>query len=162
MNAERYLHSLNRARDQAAKLARLQNILLEEAGRLHEKMQGRKGLDLNDFLGQMRQIKKMGSLGKLLGMIPGMGAMAGEMREKLDQDSGEQLKKVEAIILSMTPRERRHPDLLNGSRRKRVALGSGHHPSDVNELLRNFREAQRMTKKMQKMQKRLPKGAIFG
>jgi signal recognition particle subunit SRP54 len=139
-----------------------EHVDVEEAQRMQEKLKSKKGLDFNDFLSQLRQMKKMGSLGKILEMIPGAGAMAGEMRQKLENDSGRQMKVNEALILSMTPRERRHPDLINASRRKRIAKGSGLQVSDVNELLRNFRQAQAMAKKMSKMQKRLPRGGLFG
>ena len=133
-----------------------------EAERMQEKIQRRQDLDLNDFLSQMRQLKKMGSLGKLLEMIPGAGALAGGMRDRLDSDSGAKMKKTEALILSMTPRERRHPDLIDASRRKRIARGSGLQVSDVNDLLRGFRQARQMAKKMKQMQKRLPRGGLFG
>lgn len=132
-----------------------------EAERMQEKLKGKQGLDLNDFLSQMRQLKKMGSMGKLLEMIPGAGAMAGDMRQRIESDSGQQMKKTEALILSMTPRERRHPDLIDARRRKRIAAGSGLQVSDVNELLRNFRQAQQMAKRMKQMQKRLPRGGLF-
>lgn len=134
----------------------------DDAERLQEAIKGKKTLDMNDFLAQMRQLKKMGSMGKLLEMIPGAGALTGKMREQLDNDSGRQMKKSEAIILSMTPRERRNPDILNASRRKRIARGCGLNVSDVNELLRGFRQAQQMAKKMKRMQKRLPRGMMFG
>ena len=133
-----------------------------EAERMQEKIQRRQDLDLNDFLSQMRQLKKMGSLGQLLEMIPGAGALAGGMRDRLDGDSGAKMKKTEALILSMTPRERRHPDLIDASRRKRIARGSGLQVSDVNDLLRGFRQARQMAKKMKQMQKRLPRGGLFG
>ena len=132
-----------------------------EAERMQEKLQTKQGLDLNDFLAQMRQLKKMGSMGKLLEMIPGAGALGGEMRDRIANDSGGQMKKTEALILSMTPRERRHPDLIDARRRKRIARGSGLQVSDVNELLRSFRQAQQMAKKMKQMQKRLPRGGLF-
>ena len=139
-----------------------ENVDLEEVERFGNKLKDKKGMDLNDFLTQMRQVKKLGSLGKLMEMIPGIGAMGADIRQKIEKDGGAQMKKTEAMILSMTPRERRHPDIINGSRRKRIAKGSGMHPSDVNELLRNFRDMQRMAKKMKQMQKRLPKGGLFG
>lgn len=139
-----------------------ETIDVEEAGRMQDKLRSRQGLDFNDFLSQMRQLKKMGPMGKLLEMIPGAGAMAGDLRNRIEDDSGRQMKKTEALILSMTPRERRHPDLINASRRKRIARGSGLQVSDLNELLRSFRQAQKMTKKMKQMQKRLPKGGLFG
>ena len=139
-----------------------ETIDVEEAGRMQDKLRSRQGLDFNDFLSQMRQLKKMGPMDKLLEMIPGAGAMAGDLRNRIEDDSGRQMKKTEALILSMTPRERRHPDLINASRRKRIARGSGLQVSDLNELLRSFRQAQKMTKKMKQMQKRLPKGGLFG
>ncbi len=133
-----------------------------EAEKLQAKLKGRQGLDLNDFLVQMRQLQKMGSMGKLLEMIPGAGNLAGGLRDRIENDSGKQMKKTEALILSMTPRERRHPDLIDASRRKRIARGSGLQVSDVNELLRGFRQAQQMAKKMKHLQKRLPRGGLFG
>ncbi|MDR0994485.1 MAG: signal recognition particle protein [Verrucomicrobiota bacterium] len=134
---------------------------VEEAERLQQKMQRKDGLDLTDFLGQMRQLKRMGSMGKLLEMIPGMGGMKDELRSRLETDSGDKMKKTEALILSMTPRERRRPDIINASRRKRIARGSGLQVSDVNELLRSFKQAQQMAKKMKNMQKRMPRGKFF-
>ena len=133
-----------------------------EAERMQAKLKTKQGLDLEDFLAQMRQMKKMGSLGKLLEMMPGAGALGADVRNRIEQDSGGQMKKSEAIVLSMTPRERRHPDLLDASRRRRIARGAGVQVSDVNELLRGFRQAQQMAKKMKQMQKRLPRGGLFG
>jgi signal recognition particle subunit SRP54 len=138
-----------------------ESLDLGEAERMQEKLKTKQGLDLNDFLAQMRQLKKMGSMGKLLEMIPGAGAITGAMRDRIENDSGGQMKKTEALILSMTPRERRHPDLIDASRRKRIARGSGLQVSDLNELLRSFRQAQQMAKKMKQMQKRLPRGGLF-
>jgi len=113
---------------------------VDEAERMQEKMRRKEGLDLNDFLSQMRQLKKMGSMGKLLDMIPGASAaLTGDMRERIANDSGGQMKKT-----------------------KRIARGSGLQVSDLNELLRSFRQAQQMAKKMKKMQKRLPRGGLFG
>ncbi len=132
------------------------------AEKMQEKLRTKQGFDLNDFLSQMRQLRKMGPLGKLLEMMPGAGALPGDMRARIENDSGGQMKKTEAIILSMTPRERRHPDLIDASRRKRIARGSGRQVSDVNELLRGFRQAQQMARKMKQMRKRLPKGGLFG
>mgnify|MGYP003590245925 CR=1 FL=1 len=139
-----------------------ENFDIGAAEQMQAKLKSKKGLDLNDFLSQMRQLKKMGSLGKLLEMIPGAGAITGDMRNRIENDSGGQMKKTEALILSMTPRERRHPDVIDASRRKRIARGSGLQVSDLNELLRNFRQAQQMAKKVKQMQKRLPRGGLFG
>jgi signal recognition particle subunit SRP54 len=117
----------------------------EEAARLEEKVR-RADFTLEDFRDQLKKIKKMGSLESLLGMIPGMG------RIKSDQmGDPKELGRAEAIINSMTPEERRRPQILNGSRRKRIARGSGTTPADVNRLLKNFMA-------MQKMMKRLGRG----
>ena len=98
---------------------------------------------LEDFLSQMQQIKKMGPLQGLLGMIPGMG----KALKDVDLDDG-QIKRVEAIIQSMTAAERRNHKLLNGKRKKRIAAGSGRSAQEVNELLRSFEEMQKMMKSL--------------
>jgi signal recognition particle subunit SRP54 len=100
---------------------------------------------LEDFRGQLNQIKKMGPIGQLLQMVPGAGDMAGAAQAAVD--SG-QMKRVEAIIDSMTPEERRRPDLIKASRRRRIAMGSGTSTADVNRLLKQFAEMQRMMKMM--------------
>ena len=98
---------------------------------------------LDDFRSQLNQIKKMGPIGQLLGMIPGAGQMAGAAQEAVD--SG-QMKRIEAIIDSMTPDERRRPEIIKASRRRRIALGSGSSTAEVNRLLKQFVEMQRMMK----------------
>ncbi len=108
---------------------------------------------LDDFLDQLQQIKKMGSLSQIMDMIPGMGAMARKMGPAQVDDS--QLKRVEAIIYSMTPTERRNPKLLDGSRKKRIAKGSGTTPHDINQLLNQFAQMQAMMKQFTKQ--RIPK-----
>ena len=103
---------------------------------------------LQDFADQLRQLRKMGSFSQLLEMLPGgMGQMA---RQINPQDAERQLKMTEAIISSMTKQERRKPDLLNASRRRRIATGSGTEVQDVNRLMKQFREAQRMFKTIKK------------
>jgi signal recognition particle subunit SRP54 len=115
-----------------------------EAIKAAEKMLSAR-FDLEDFLGQMRQIRKMGSLGDLLGMIPGMkDAMKGVSPESTER----QFKRVEAMICSMTRNERHHPDLLNASRKRRVAAGSGTTVQELNQMLKQFRDAQEMMKKL--------------
>ncbi len=109
--------------------------------------------DFNDFLQQLGQIRKMGNIKDLLGMIPGMGKAV----KDLDIDDSS-FNKIEAIILSMTPKERSNPDLLNGSRRKRIADGSGHTIQDVNQFVKQFDEMKKMMKTMQKMQGNNNKG----
>jgi len=103
---------------------------------------------LEDFSNQLKQMRKMGPLGQLLEMLPGnMGQMA---RQIDPRDAERQMKKTEAIINSMTMQERRNPDLLNASRRRRIARGSGTEVQDVNRLLKQFRETQKLFKTMQK------------
>jgi signal recognition particle subunit SRP54 len=103
---------------------------------------------LEDFAQQLRQVRKMGPLSKILEMLPGsMGQMA---RQVSPEDAERQLKLTEAIINSMTVQERRHPEVLNASRRRRIARGCGHDVQDVNRLIKQFREAQRLMKTIQK------------
>ena len=100
---------------------------------------------LDDFLKQMRQIRRMGSFQSLLGLIPGMGKYK-EQLKNVDLD-GREMKHLEAIILSMTPQERCDPAVLNGSRRKRIAMGSGTHVQDVNRIIKQFMEMRKQMKK---------------
>ena len=102
--------------------------------------------DLNDMLQQFQAIKKMGSMTDILGMIPGMGALRGKFNPK-DIDE-RQMARVEAIIHSMTMAERQEPTIINGSRRKRIADGSGTSPAQVNQLLSQFKQMQKMMKKL--------------
>ncbi len=103
--------------------------------------------DLNDLLEQMRQIKKMGSFTQLVEMIPGFSKLTKGISDK---ESLDRTRKIEAIILSMTGEERRHPELINGSRKKRIAKGSGTTPGDINQVLNQFYNIQKMTKMMAK------------
>ena len=106
----------------------------EEAKRLQKKIQKNK-FDFNDFLGQIQQIKKMGNLKDLASMIPGVGKAIKDV--DIDDDA---FKGIEAIILSMTPKERTHPEILNTSRRHRIAKGSGTNIQEVNRLINQFPE----------------------
>ena len=110
-----------------------------------------------DFYAQLQQLKKMGPLGDLLKMIPGMGGLAKQLPE--GPEAERELRRIEAIISSMTKAERAEPTLINGSRRKRIAAGSGTHVSDVNQLLKQFAEMQKVMKQMGSLAKggRLPK-----
>jgi signal recognition particle subunit SRP54 len=119
----------------------------EEARKSAEKMMTGE-FTLQDFADQLRQVKRMGPIGQLLEMLPGgMGQMA---RQISPDDAEKQLKMTEAIINSMTKQERRRPDILNASRRRRIARGSGTDVQDVNRLLKQFREAQKMFKTLKK------------
>jgi len=117
----------------------------KEAARMEKKLRSA-SFDLDDFLKQMRQIKKMGPLTGLLEMIPGMGQIAKDIDP---QAAEQQLRHIEAIISSMTGSERRDSRLLNGSRKRRVAAGSGTSVQQVNELLSQFRQMQRLMKQIQ-------------
>ena len=116
----------------------------DQAAVLAQKVAKGDDFTLEDFLGQMQAVRKMGSLTKLLGMLPGMG----QMRDQLDNLDERELDRVSAIIQSMTPAERRDPKILNGSRRLRIARGSGTTVNDVNSLIERFGEAQKMMRSM--------------
>ncbi|MGH7720524.1 MAG: signal recognition particle protein, partial [Gemmatimonadaceae bacterium] len=115
----------------------------DEAKRLEKKVR-KEGIDLQDFLGAMKQIQKLGPLEGLLGMLPGVNA---KMLKQAKMDPN-RMRHLEAIVLSMTPEERRNPSIINGSRRSRIARGAGRPVSEVNKLLEQFREMQKMMKKM--------------
>ena len=117
----------------------------DEAKRLNAKMR-QNNFNFDDFLSQLEQVKKMGNIKDLMGMIPGMGkAMKGL---DIDDDS---FKPVEAIIRSMTPKERQNPDIIDGRRRKRIADGSGRNITEVNNLMKQFEDMRKLMKQMNKM-----------
>lgn len=120
----------------------------EQAKKLEEKLL-KQSLTLDDFLEQMRQVRKLGSINDILKMIPGMSKALPKNFEIPERE----FVKVEAIICSMTRGERRHPDILNGSRRKRIALGSGTQVSDVNRLVKQFDQARQMTKQLSRIKR---------
>ncbi|MDZ7808502.1 MAG: hypothetical protein U5K71_15520 [Gracilimonas sp.] len=119
----------------------------EEAEKLQKKIRSDK-FDLNDFLEQIQKIKKMGDFGDLVNMIP--GASKALDNAEIDDDA---FKPIEAIILSMTPEERQNPELLNGSRRRRIAQGSGTTVREINQLMKQFDQMKNMMKTMSKMGK---------
>jgi signal recognition particle subunit SRP54 len=121
-----------------------ENVDQAEAERVAQRMIESR-FTLEDFRSQLQQIKKMGPIGQVLQMIPGAGQMAGAAQQAVDEG---QLKRIEAIIDSMTPEERRHPELIKASRRRRIALGSGTSTPDINRLLKQFTEMQRMMKQL--------------
>jgi signal recognition particle subunit SRP54 len=116
----------------------------DEAARMAEKMLGPTELTLEDFLDQMMMIRRMGPIGNLLGMLPGMG----QIKDQISQIDDKDLDRIAAIIRSMTPAERQDPKVLNGSRRLRIARGSGVTVTDVNQLVDRFFEARKMMKQM--------------
>ncbi len=123
-----------------------QAVKAEDAERLARKAVSKKGMDLEDFLVAMRQIQKMGPIESLLGMLPGVSGKALK-QAKVDPKG---LGHVEALVLSMTPQERRRPELLNGSRRLRIAKGSGRTVQELNKLLKQFQQMKKMMKQMGK------------
>ena len=131
---------------------------VEEARKLQKKI-AKNQFNFNDFLGQLQQIKKMGNLKDLVGMIPGVGKALKDV--DINDDA---FKGIEAIILSMTPEERSKPELLNGSRKQRIAKGSGQGVQEVNKLLKQFEETRKMMRMMSdknamaKMMRNMPKG----
>ena len=130
-------------------------IDVEEAKKLAESMK-KNEFTLDMFLDQMKQVKKLGSLESILSMIPGMGKFAKQL-EGVDLD-GKEVRRLEAIIYSMTPQERQNPRIINGSRRKRIAAGCGQRVQDVNRLLKQFEESKKLMKTMQGMNKYARKG----
>jgi signal recognition particle subunit SRP54 len=117
----------------------------EQALKAAEKLTGQGGeFTLDDFLEQMQQVRKLGSLSKIMGMLPGMG----QFREQLEGFDERELDRIQAIISSMTPAERANPKLIDGSRRARIAKGSGRQVSDVNQLVDRFFEARKMMQSM--------------
>jgi len=118
----------------------------DTANKLETKFASGEDFTLDDFLSQLEAMKKMGSMTKLLGMLP--GANSGAMKKQLEQFDESELVRTQAIVQSMTPLERRDPKILNGSRRARIAKGSGRQVSEVNSLMDRFAGAQKMMKAM--------------
>jgi signal recognition particle subunit SRP54 len=133
-----------------------ETVNAEEAEKLAKKLK-QNAFDLEDFRGQLKQVKKMGGLGSIMGMIPGMSKMKLPDADVNDKE----LVKVDAIISSMTPRERANHTIINGNRRARIAKGSGTQVQDVNRLLKQFAEMQKMMK-MMKGGKMKDMGRMFG
>jgi signal recognition particle subunit SRP54 len=130
------------------------NIDREKALEMERKIRQQE-FTLEDFKEQMQQVKSMGPLEELLGMIPGMGKQLKNMQISVDE---KEIAHIEAIISSMTPRERRNPEILNGSRKKRIARGSGTRVQDVNRLVKQFEESRKMMKQFSDMGKKVKKG----
>ena len=132
-----------------------QNVFDEQESRKLQKKIRQSQFDFEDLLNQMRQIKKMGNIKDLMSMIPGVNKMMKDT--DIDNDS---LKHIEAIIQSMTPKERKNPDLLNGVRRKRIASGSGTTVQEVNQLVKQLEQMRKMMKKMNQpgLKGKIPRG----
>jgi signal recognition particle subunit SRP54 len=143
-----------------------QKVDKEKALKLAQKVQKGRGFDLEDFREQMEQMMKMGGIASLLDKMPGFNAAPAALK---DQAADKEVKRLVAIINSMTPQERRFPDIIKGSRKRRIAAGSGNQIQDVNRLLKQFDQAQKMMKKMKGgglmkmlrgLQGKLPPGAM--
>jgi len=120
----------------------------EEAERLERKLRSAK-FDFNDFLAQFKMMRKLGPLENILGMLPGMSNVPGPSVDD------RQLRRIEAIVLSMTPQERTRPDILNARRRQRIARGSGRTVTEVNDLLQRFNQMRKLMKNAGKMKRKL-------
>ncbi|UTM57837.1 signal recognition particle protein [Photobacterium sp. CCB-ST2H9] len=143
------------------------NVDKEKAEKLAKKFKEKKGFDLEDFRGQLQQMKNMGGMMGMLDKLPGMSQLPGNVKDQVDDKVFVQM---EAIINSMTAKERERPELIKGSRKKRIAAGSGTQVQDVNRLLKQFTQMQKMMKKMQKggmknmmrqMKGMMPGGGMF-
>jgi signal recognition particle subunit SRP54 len=137
-------------------IERAEAAITEEDARKMEKKLRTGSFDLEDFLNQLRQLRRIGPMREILGMIPGLGAIQRQLPAEIDES---QVRRVEAIVLSMTRQERRNPKILNASRKRRIAAGSGTTVQDVNALVRQFEQMQRLMKQMSGS--RMPRG-LFG
>jgi signal recognition particle subunit SRP54 len=144
--------------DVVSLVERAQEQYDEEKARRLQKRIAKNQFDFNDFLDQINQIKKMGNMKDLVGMIPGVGKAIKDV--DIDDDA---FKGIEAMICSMTPEERGNPKIINGTRRKRIATGSGNTIQELNKLLKQFEQTSKMMKmmgnkqNMAKMMKNMPK-----
>ena len=129
--------------DVVSLVERVQDQFDEEQARKLQKKIAKNQFNFNDFLQQIQQIQKMGNVKDLMGMLPGMGKM---MKDVDIQDDA--FKHIEAIIYSMTPKERENPEIINGSRKKRIADGSGREIQEVNQLMKQFADTKKMMKLM--------------
>jgi signal recognition particle subunit SRP54 len=132
--------------DMLTLIEKAQESIDEKRAKEMERKFRQASFDLEDFLEQIQAVKKMGSLSQIAEMIPGMNQLTSRMKTA-DFDDG-QIQRVEAIIRSMTPEERRRPEIINGSRRRRISRGSGTTPQDINQLLNQFRQTQKVMRQL--------------
>lgn len=138
-------------------IEKAQSTFDEESARKLEKKMKKGNFDFEDFLSQLQQMKKMGPIGDLLGMIPGLGNQKALKDVQVDE---KEFVRLEAIIQSMTLKERRDPNLINGSRKKRIAAGSGTSVQEVNKLLKQFEQTKKLMKQFSGMDKRMKRGGM--
>lgn len=142
--------------DVVSLVERAQEVVDKERAVEFQKKVKKGTMDLEDYLAQMRQVRKMGSIGDIMQKIPGMGKLMGSDPAAME-GAEEEMKYIEAIILSMTPKERQRPKIINGSRRRRIAIGSGTSIQEVNRLLKDFEKMKKMMKRMMSVSRR-PRG----
>ena len=128
--------------DMLGLIERAKDAISEDDVQALEKRMKSKSLDLEDFLAQFQRIKKMGPMNQIVDMIPGLGNVKRQLKTTEIDDSF--WNRAEAVVYSMTPEERKHPEIINGSRRKRIAIGSGTTPQEVNRLLNQWKEAKKI------------------
>lgn len=138
-------------------IEKAQDTFDEDQARKLEKKMKKGSFDFEDFLSQLQQMKKMGPIGDLLGMIPGLGNQKALKDVQVDE---KEFVRLEAIIQSMTLKERRDPNLINGSRKKRIAAGSGTSVQEVNKLLKQFEQTKKLMKQFSGMDKRMKRGGM--
>lgn len=140
------------------------SINMDDAAEMAKKLKSKKGFDFNDFLTSMQQVKNMGGINSVMGMLPGMGMMPGGKGGAVPEVDEKQFDKVTAIIYSMTPEERSNPDILNVSRKNRIARGCGMDIQDVNRVVKQFEQMRKMSKQLSGMMnnKRMNKNLIGG
>ena len=126
-----------------------QEVIDEKSARESARKMAKNEFDLEDFLSQIQQLKKLGGMESLLKFLPGMGELSKQLKNMTPPD--QEIKKLEAIIRSMTPQERKNHKILNASRRQRIASGSGTQVQDVNKLIKQFEDAKKMMSGLMKM-----------
>jgi len=131
--------------DMLTLIERAEKVFDEKRAKEMEKKMRTASFSLEDFLDQLQQVKKMGPFSQVMEMLPGLSSLTRKMPQDVDE---KQVKKIEAIIYSMTIEERQHPNIIDGSRRRRIARGSGTTSQDVNQLLNQFRQAQKLMKQL--------------
>ncbi len=142
-------------------IERAQEAVDEKKAKEMERKFRQASFDLNDFLDQLQSVKKMGSLDQIMELIPGMGQGGRNKMMAGDLDEG-RLRRIEAIIRSMTPEERQRPEIINGSRRRRISRGSGTTPQDINQLLNQFKQTQKLVRQMNRSRNPASLMKIFG
>lgn len=143
--------------DMLTLIEKAQEATDEKQARELERKFRQAAFDLEDFLQQIQSVKKMGSLSQIMEMVPGMNRLSGKLPVDFDDD---QMKRVEAIIRSMTPEERHKPEIINGSRRRRIARGSGTTPQDINRLLNQFKQTQKLMRQFSRSRNRNPRSLM--